>query len=349
MKAHAVIGANFGDCGKGLIVDYLCGEERPDLVVRYCGGAQAGHTVVTPTGQRHVFHHIGSGSFCNIPTFLSKYFLVNPLQFIKEVNDPTTPNIYSRIYVHPDALVTTPFDMLINQAWERKQGRYASCGIGINETMQRSKYPEFVLTVKNMLNTNIITNIFTTYIPMRIQELNLDLTIDSYWIDVYCKHAVRFLNEYALITSKPHVKNIIFEGAQGLLLDQNSSYFPFVTHANTGSKNVREMCDEWGITDIELTYVTRSYLTRHGMGPLPNEQPLPDWLKDDTNVMHEFQGPLRYAPMDDQLAERIAKDADGLPFNVAVTHLDQYDVLPSLPFGVKYRAYGPTCNDVNNY
>lgn len=83
-EVKVIIGANFGDEGKGLMTDYFCNKCDNPIVVRFNSGAQAGHTVVTPDGNRHVFGHFGSGTFNNTPTFLSKYFVVNPLSFLKE-------------------------------------------------------------------------------------------------------------------------------------------------------------------------------------------------------------------------------------------------------------------------
>lgn len=345
MKAHAVIGANYGDEGKGLMTDFLCHDLNATLVVRYCGGAQAGHTVVTPEGRQHVFHHRGCGNFLGIPTFLSKYFIVNPLLFLEE-RGATTGTI---TYVDPRAIVTTPLDMLINQAWHKKKGQYNSCGIGINETMQRSKHPELLLTVNNMVDEQILKRIWYEYTPYRLTSLALDNTIFDlkHWWNVYLEHA-KYFKQLIIITTTPSIdySSILFEGAQGLMLSQDSPDFPFVTHAYTGSRNVLDICDEWNINDIRLTYVTRSYLTRHGAGPLPNEQPLPAWLKDETNIMNPYQGPLRYAPLDkDALKKRILKDAGNVLFNVALTCMDQkIIVLEELP--VMYFSYGRTRNDV---
>ena len=89
-KHVAVVGAQFGDEGKGLTVDYLCHKIMNELgtdnglVVRYNSGAQAGHTVVTPEGWRHVHSHIGSGWNLEIPTYLSKHFVCNPFILLKE-------------------------------------------------------------------------------------------------------------------------------------------------------------------------------------------------------------------------------------------------------------------------
>ena len=82
--AFAVIGANFGDEGKGLMTDYFCSQNKKSLNIRFNGGAQAGHTVVTPDGKRHVFSHIGSGTFSGADTYLSEFFTLNPIMFMKE-------------------------------------------------------------------------------------------------------------------------------------------------------------------------------------------------------------------------------------------------------------------------
>ena len=93
------------------------------IVVRFNSGAQAGHTVVTPDGNRHVFGHFGSGTFNNTPTFLSKYFVVNPLSFLKELNELMKIGLNPQIYVDDECLITTPYDMIINQIVEIFRGK----------------------------------------------------------------------------------------------------------------------------------------------------------------------------------------------------------------------------------
>lgn len=155
MKAYAVLGANFGDEGKGLTTDYLASQQTNNsIVVRFNGGAQAAHTVQTPLNQRHVFKHIGSGSFCNSATFLSEFFICNPLLFRNEYEQLLNYNLTPQIYVHPQAIITTPYDMMINQIAEEHRGnnRHGSCGVGINETVERSVHPEFTLRVQDLYN-----------------------------------------------------------------------------------------------------------------------------------------------------------------------------------------------------
>src|SRR6266436_2186871 len=108
MRARAVIGANFGDEGKGLVTDYLCATQGAGMVVRYNGGAQAGHTVVPPDRKyRHVFHHFGSGTMCGVPTFLSQFFVCNPLACMYEANELLALGVNPVLYAHPNCLVTT--------------------------------------------------------------------------------------------------------------------------------------------------------------------------------------------------------------------------------------------------
>lgn len=119
-------------------------------------------------------------------------------------------------------------------------------------------------------------------------------------------------------------KDIVFEGAQGLLLDQgNKEFFPHVTHSNTGMKNVRVLCEQAGIRDIEAYYVSRTYLTRHGAGPLPGENPSMSF-EDDTNRPNPFQGSLRFAPLrPKELLDRIKADAGANQHKLVLTHCDQ--------------------------
>src|SRR6266850_5209509 len=100
MIARVVIGANFGDEGKGLITDYLC-SKGAGIVIRFNGGANAGHTVVTPEGERHVFRHVGSGTFLGVPTFLSQFFVCNPIAFFKERAELLAMGCDPVLYAHP--------------------------------------------------------------------------------------------------------------------------------------------------------------------------------------------------------------------------------------------------------
>jgi adenylosuccinate synthase len=135
------------------------------------------------------------------------------------------------------------------------------------------------------------------------------------------------------ILEKNHT--LIFEGAQGLLLDQDGKDFPHVTRSFTGLTNVDHLLRKNEIKvddDSEVVYVSRAYMTRHGVGPLKNEVEDPDEIGfnvvDETNKHSDYQGSLRFAPLHlDDLIDRIYKDVENNRWNfdvsVAFTCLDQ--------------------------
>lgn len=343
MRARAVIGASFGDEGKGLVTDYLCARQGASMVVRFNAGAQAGHTVVTPEGHRHVFSHFGSGTFCDVPTFLSQFFICNPLAFLRELKALNDLGIEPFVYAHPNCLVTTFADMMINQKMEDARGakRHGSVGLGVNETIMRSELPELKITMSDLWNRTSLKDrlaelcgkyaSFRTGSPIEKPEA---------MIEEFCRRA-----EYFAGLVHPlgigQCREPVFEGAQGLLLDQNNKeFFPHLTRSNTGMQNVRILCEQAGIKEIEPYYVSRTYLTRHGNGPLPGEDAKMKFF-DDTNTEHPYQGKLRFAPLDSgALIRRCTADAQG-EFKLVLTHCDQ--LAPAIPADLYF--HGPTRDD----
>lgn len=351
MKTTAVIGANFGDEGKGLMTDYFSGPST--VVVRYNGGAQAGHTVVTPEGQRHVFGHFGSGSFAGAATFLSSHFIVNPFVWQRERKALQLLGLDPRIFFSDLAYLTLPYDMLINQQVERERNgnRHGSCGLGINETMTRcigiepyDKREKFITSPKDSLSKEKriawYKKVRDSYARKRIEELNLKPDKNFFQIfesDVLVENfnnAVEEFNAYNRAVDEREAlevigaKDVVFEGAQGLLLDEDHRFFPHVTRSKTGMDNILILCKAWHIAKIDVNYATRAYMTRHGRGPFPSEDPALSY-EDKTNVHNEWQGTLRFGRLDiDLLKESIAKDiakAIGIEATpaIAVSCLDQ--------------------------
>lgn len=326
MIARVVIGANFGDEGKGLVTDYLCANGA-GIVVRFNGGAQSGHTVCTPDGDRHVFHHVGSGTFCGVPTFLSQFFVCNPILFIEEREQLIKLGFHPVVYAHPDCLVTTFADMMINQVKETKRGanRHGSCGVGFHETQVRSQVKELKITMSDLWNGGTrlesqLAEICGKYAQFRCGEtFNEPRAIQAFL--EYCNHFAQCVNPLGI----GQCKDPVFEGAQGLLLDQNNKeFFPHVTHSNTGMQNVELLCAQAGITRKDIYYVSRTYLTRHGAGRLPGEDPAMTF-EDNTNTTHPFQGKIRFAPLDSGLRARCKQDAGSNPFKLVLTHCDQLE------------------------
>ena len=328
MRARAVIGANYGDEGKGLMTDYLCANGA-GVVVRYNGGAQAGHTVVTPDGLRHVFQHFGSGTFVGVPTFLSQFFVCNPIAFARELVDyQKTGGPEPEVYAHPDCLVTTFVDMMLNQQLEDARGdaRHGSVGLGFNETIERSSVDELKITLADLWNRSPtvkdrLVAACTTWAQFRGGKSveNADKMIEAQlW------HFEQFA-ERVHPAGIGQCKDIVFEGAQGLLLCQDSGNFPHVTRSYTGMRNIAVLCAQAGIDKLDAYYVSRTYLTKHGAGPMPGHDPSLSF-PDETNKPHRYQGCLRFAWLDDGLRERVAKDAAQFPgaeSEIVFTHSDQ--------------------------
>jgi adenylosuccinate synthase len=342
-RATVIIGANFGDEGKGLLTDFHAAQTGSDgLVVRFNGGAQAGHTVITPQGRRHVFSHFGAGTLAGVPTYLSRFFVVNPLLFFKEL--PAIAAAKPRVYVDRDCPLTTPYDMMINQMVEDARGRnrHGSCGIGFGETIERNLSAAFRLTVADLGRPEFVSRldaIGKDHVPQRLGKLGISAPAQPIVPEAILADFVAagraFIDAVVLADCSiiRHKKQIIFEGAQGLLLDEEHHWFPHVTRSKTGLKNVIALARAANIDALEITYVTRAYMTRHGAGPFPSEVHglVYPGITDATNLPNPFQGALRFGWLDlDLLKETVAADlaagaASSLPFlhRLAVTCLDQ--------------------------
>ena len=405
-KVIAVIGAGYGDEGKGLMTDYYSSKYDNAIVVRSNGGAQAGHTVTTPDGQRRVFSHIGSGTLSGTPTYLSEYFVANPFLFKKELST-YHPDVIDmmKIYAHPDVIITTPYDMLMNQRFEMERGDdklHGSVGVGFNETIERDLLnPEYTITMGELtrwmtggeanLRAKLIlmlNRIRSTYVPSRLDMtqvsgafkriLHNNTLIEDTVNEVIAMMSVIKVAKYSQLSGK----TIIFEGAQGLMLDQDYGYFPHVTRSNCGMRNMIKIVDQipGGVNEDDFTvnYVTRAYVTRHGAGPLEDEDD-DDYIRehhnivDETNITNDWQGSLRFAPLNLDHFNSIT-DKDFLNYAprtakkvTTVTCLDQLDgevtwkdrgitrylsantVRGSASRIFDFGSYGPTRDDVVDF
>src|SRR3954469_18473147 len=140
--AFLTVDLGFGDAGKGSIVDFLTRQHTAHTVVRYNGGAQAAHRVVTagPNSREHVFAQFGSGTLAGAATHLSRFMLLDPLAMVAEeqhLQALGVPDAFDRTTIDERALVITPFQRAANRLKElaRGAGRHGSCGMGIGETM----------------------------------------------------------------------------------------------------------------------------------------------------------------------------------------------------------------------
>ncbi len=342
-RAYAVIGAGWGDEGKGLMTDALAGPDS--VVVRANGGSQAGHTVRMRDGRRHVFHHVGSGALRGAATFLSRFFIHNPIMLLRELSELEEIGLRPVLFAAPDGLVTTPWDMMINQIVEeaRSGGRHGSCGLGINETIQRCERDGFRILLGDLSESarlkGMAARIQHDWVPSRLAELGVapsatwQTRLES--VDIaerFAQDAEEMsrrvnVNDGAIAVAAARAGTLIFEGAQGLLLDRDHAFFPHVTPSKTGLANPSVLAAEWQVDKIDAIYMTRAYATRHGAGPFPRAVPEMAY-PDETNTPNMWQGTLRFGALDlDLLAATIRADEVTAPIGIekhlAVTCLDQ--------------------------
>jgi adenylosuccinate synthase len=356
IRAKAVIGAGYGDEGKGLITDLLAAATSDSVVVRSNGGAQAGHTVVAPDGRRHVFHHIGSGTMAGAPTHLSTHFVAHPMMLAEEWQALQDMGAQPTVSSDPRVAITTPFDMMINQALElaRGGGKHGSCGLGFGETIERNLRTDFSLTMQDLFRPGLagrLHRMWSDWVPERLARLGIERLPESIMGGLEIDTVItRFMHDCEVhldrVTLWPDRRivekgQVIFEAAQGLMLDQDFGAFPHVTRSNTGLANMLSIASEAGIDVIDAVYATRCYTTRHGAGPLAHETGSLDGIAvdDPTNAPNAWQGTLRLAPLDTAiLREAIAHDlgraagqATTVDACIAVTCLDQ----AKSPFAVR--------------
>jgi adenylosuccinate synthase len=333
-KIHVVIGANFGDEGKGRVVKHLVETRKVDLVIKHNGGSQAGHTVVGPNGARFVHSQVGSGAMFGVKTYIADTFQFNPLLLEAELDDleTVTGETAPLVLVDVNAHVTFTMDMMINQLREtvRGESRHGSCGHGIFEAFDRAR-DGLVMTVGGMqaLRADELVrwhdHAVRRYLRRRgdvIGDTKM-FTVESYDGFMRAGEALyRLVNgkRIKIVGSVPDsARNLVFECGQGLGLDMNNrEYFPHLTPSNTGSLNAIKTMIAGDVEEVNLHYVTRPYVTRHGRGRLNHEMSAEEFsmlfpnFTDKTNVPNEWQGALRFARIDTrEMRMRILNDAWG--------------------------------------
>lgn len=354
-KVKIVIGANFGDEGKGITTDFFCKQfpkKEKVLNIRFNGGSQAGHTVVTKDGKRHVFHNFGAGSFNeNVITYISEHCFVEPTNYLREKEELYKLGVRPNVRMSHATNLILPWDVMLNQILEKSRGnnRHGSCGLGIWECLQRTKVRAFTplsfrYTPDSKLKERLINIRDTYYNDRLVKEYNLTLP-DEYknaWysedtINGYIKAVHMMILDIMLVPEHEILKDfeyIVFEGAQGLLLDwDNREYMPHLTASHTGLKNVEDILKHLDEPySKEICYITRTYFTRHGAGRFETET---DWtnmrykVQDKTNFWNEWQQVFRWGFFDLPLfIKTVQKDLEYVKgqkykLSLSVTHCDE--------------------------
>lgn len=362
--ASIVVGLGFGDEGKGICTDFLCSHYSKEntLIIRYNGGQQAGHTVVIGD-KRHVHANVGSGALRGYESYISKYCTVWIPSMLNELSILKEKGGCDFINVDYKASLTTPYDIAWNQLRERIN-RHGSCGLGVGATAKRQTETPFKIYVGDILlpnvlkhKLNLIREYYIDQIALTREQSRFNEIASLYLHDFNVAIDSKDFSSIHLMNSIPNRKHYIFEGAQGIMLDMDYGIFPHVTYSHTTSKNALELCKELGIDDIHLYYITRTYQTRHGNGPMTSDIPVKLINNEnETNQWNMYQEHFRTAAIDvNQLKYAFAMDPAPIKLKnnatLVVTCMDQHPISPELHnFAQEFRkaliSSGPTAEDV---
>lgn len=334
-QSWAVLDLGFGDAGKGLVTDALVRRTGARVVVRAQGGAQAGHNVVGPGGRHHTFAQLGATFVEGVRVLLGPEMIVHPTALLVEARalgvDP-----FDRVRIAGDALVITPYHQAANRIRERRRGaaRNGSCGVGVGETVLDARLmpagkPNDAIRARELGNEEVLRDKLARVRARKLGELALNsgdegdegeiLRRD----DVMDRWIAAVRTTANLVTDDPagwvDGRAAIFEGAQGVLLDEHAGFAPHVTRADTTFAPAERLAASLGITLRRLA-VLRAHAVRHGAGPLPTADPRIR-PRSDHNAQNEWQGPVRYGVFDVVLA-RYALSVTGPVDGLVLTHMD---------------------------
>jgi len=346
MDAQIIIGANYGDEGKGTVTALYTNKYLGDtLNVLTNGGSQRGHSILTKDGSI-TYQHFGSGTYHGADSFYCEHFILNPAQFTKEWDALIEkPNVFR----DPNCLWTTIWDMMANRIEEERKKRFASCGMGIWNTIRRSRkvYMRFddFMALSKKEQSAFLRKVRSFY------ENRLDFS--SFWKKIWYDYDIEthFLEDCQFMkdhTTSGTIRellalkslctntydNIVFENGQGLLLKDTGRDTFDTTPSDTGATYALDIIQDLENCGMEfnttLHYVTRPYLTRHGDGNISNENKRTNISgsiqEDRTNQWNSNQGEFRYGKLDiSSLKERVENDARGYKYILEVTHCDEMD------------------------
>ena len=348
MKNTVVVGAQWGDEGKAKITDLLA--EYADVIIRYQGGCNAGHTVVA-NNETYKFHLIPSGvlyknKFC----FIAAGTVIHPETFLKETQELIERGVnLSSLKISPLASITLPYHIDIDGISEQTSGKdkIGTTKKGIGPTYS-DKIGRYGLKIQDLYDEELLNARLDAILPLKNKMLEKVFNSKTYSKEEmleYCKKYAEIFRPYVcdewvgeLSTALKEDKKILFEGAQGIMLDIDYGTYPYVTSSNpigggaaTGSGI--------GPTHIEnVIGVTKAYVTRVGEGPFMTE------LLDETGerirtIGGEFgttTGRPRRCGWFDAVLSRYCVLVGGLT-EMAITKLDVFDTFDELKVCVAYK------------
>lgn len=350
MSVRIVVGAQWGDEGKGKIVDLL--SEHTDIVARYQGGANAGHTIVIE-GKKFVLHLIPSGILqSDVQCVIGNGVVIDPVALMEEIAmlESFGISMKDRLFISHQAHLIMPYHKMLDKAREEHASaaigttgrgigpayidKFSRVGIRIVDLLNRSVFEEKLRANIEEKNT-VLTKIYDH------QELQVEHIVHEYLafdtqIDPYIKDTALFLHQ-AIADGK----SVLMEGAQGALLDVDHGTYPFVTSSNPTSGGA---CTGLGVppTSVDSVIgVVKAYTTRVGNGPFPTElhDEMGAQLRSTGAEFGATTGRPRRCGWLDGVALRYSVMINGIS-EIALTKLDVLDGIDKIGLCIGYEVNG---------
>ncbi len=344
-----LVGAQWGDEGKGKIIDVLT--EKSDVIVRTQGGSNAGHTVFIGT-QKYVLHLIPSGILHpNKICVIGNGVVIDPLSLVKEIDGLLAMNIIvdNNFYISQTAHVVMPWHKQLDVLKEMKKGdnKIGTTKNGIGPTYSEKadrtgiRFIDFIKPerFKKLLKERLDEH-NKVFVENGMEALDFDTILEQY--SVAAQKLKPFVTDTVLLLHKARKakKNILFEGAQGTFLDIDHGTYPFVTSSNTTAGGA---CTGSGFppTAIDkVMAVAKAYSTRVGSGPMPSENAeIADFLHGLGREFGATTGRPRRCGWHDAVATRTAVMINGIT-EMALTNLDGLDEMENIKICVAYECDG---------
>ena len=347
MPGTVIVGAQWGDEGKGKIVDLLAADS--DLVCRYQGGPNAGHTIVVGE-ETYKIRAIPSGIITGKPSAIGAGCVVDPQVLIEELDDLESRGHETAglVFVSGNAHLIMPWHVTLDGARERRLGKLeigtTRRGIG---PAYADKATRIGIRVQDLLDPKILLQ----KIEVALAEKNVWLervygiepvaleTVDERY-EQYAQRLRPYVADTSLLVDRAlrDGKDVLFEGAQGTLLDLDHGTYPFVTSSSTVAANAAVSLGIGPTRIDEVVGVAKAYVTRVGAGPFPTEIEGPDQqrMRELGREFGTVTGRERRCGWLDLVALRYAVRVNGIT-SLALTKLDVLSHFTEIPVCTRYR------------
>jgi adenylosuccinate synthase len=357
MSVDVLLGLQWGDEGKGKIVDFLAGQY--DFIARYQGGPNAGHTIYL-NEEKFVLHTIPSGIFHEkIGNIIGNGVVINPITLLGEIRNLEAAgiNVKSKLHIAKKASLILPTHIELDKASEQKRG-----DAKIGSTLRGISPAYMDRTGRNALKIGEIfsSNFIEKYNSLRDKHIEMinsmgysaDLSSETAWIE-----SLELLKNYSFIDCEQYVnqqlqqgKKILAEGAQGAMLDIDYGTYPFVTSSNTITGGV---CAGLGVAPQKIKEVygiTKAYCTRVGSGPFPTElhDETGEKLRKDGGEFGATTGRPRRCGWIDFVALRYACMLNGVT-KLCITKIDVLNNFEEIGYCNEYKIGSETSPNMPSY